>query len=177
MCSPPPLTPLSDGPLTWNAEAASPLSEVKPFAESTYVARLVVLLPRPAPFRESGCMATGVPWWRRLGRQLVPRRGGRDCCWYHGGDWHTVSRLAIRLAEQARAAGVGFDDTPSYVLDHPHAQGLTEWEREAPSSLMADTIPPYARWPRRKGYNNGQHRAQALIDAGVRRVLIEHVPD
>ncbi|MCW6005365.1 hypothetical protein K1W54_12345 [Micromonospora sp. CPCC 205371] len=95
--------------------------EVKPFPESAYVARLVVLLPRPAPFRESGCMATGVPWWRRLGRQLAPRRGGRDCCWYHGGDWHTVARLAIRLAAQARAAGVGFDDTPSYVVDHPDA--------------------------------------------------------
>ncbi|MBF9130016.1 hypothetical protein I0C86_13760 [Plantactinospora sp. S1510] len=151
--------------------------EIEPDPESTWVAQPVILLPRPEPFREDGCMAAGVPWWRRLGRQLVPRRGGRDCCWYHGGDWHLVSRLAIRLAARARSAGVGFDDTPSYVLDHSDAQGLSEWEREALFSLMVDTIRPYAPWPRREGYNNGQHRAQALLDAGVRRVLIERGSD
>ncbi|MFI7027007.1 hypothetical protein ACIBMZ_30310 [Micromonospora sp. NPDC049900] len=152
-------------------------SEIEPDPESTYVARWVMVLPRPAPFRKDGCMTAGVPWWRRLGRQLVPRRGGRDCCWYHGGDWHIVSKLAIRLAAQAKAAGVSFEDTPSYVLDHPDSQGLTEWEREALFSLMVDTIRPAAPWPRREGYNNGQHRAQALLDAGVRRILIEHLAE
>ncbi|MFI7523851.1 hypothetical protein OG994_12665 [Micromonospora globbae] len=151
--------------------------EIEPDPESTYVAQPVVLLPRPAPFREDGCMGSGVPWWRRLGRQLVPRRGGRDCCWYHGGDWHVVSRLAIRLAARAKAASVGFEDTPSYVLNHPDAQGLTDWEREALFSLIVDTIRPYAPWPSREGYNNGQHRAQALLDAGARRVLIQRVAD
>ncbi|WP_275415510.1 hypothetical protein [Micromonospora sediminimaris] len=42
---------------------------------------------------------------------------------------------------------------------------------------MVDTIRPYAPWPSREGCNNGQHRAQALLDAGVRRVLIERVAD
>ncbi|MGA3526466.1 hypothetical protein [Melissospora conviva] len=151
--------------------------EFEPDPESTYAARLVVWLPRPTPFREDGCMAAGVPWWRRFGRQLVPCRRGRDCCWYHGGDWQKVTRLAIRLAEQAKADGISFDDTVSYVLDHPEARRLTEWEREALDSLLVDTIRPYAPWPRREGYNNGQHRAQAMLDAGVRRVLVERYND
>jgi hypothetical protein len=42
---------------------------------------------------------------------------------------------------------------------------------------MLDTIRPDAPWPRREGYNNGQHRAQAVLDARVRRALIERIPD
>jgi hypothetical protein len=147
--------------------------EPEPEPEQVYAATPVVLLPRPRPFREHECMAAGVPWWRRLGRQLVPRRDGRGCCWYHRGDWHVVSRVAVRLADQARAAGVSFEDTAAYVMEHPDAQSLDAWEREALFSLLVDTIRLYAPWPLRKGYNNGQHRAQALIDAGVRRVLVE----
>lgn len=152
-------------------------AQPEPEPEPVYVAMPVILLPRPSPFREDGCMAAGVPWWRRLGRQLFPRRGGLTCCWYHGGDWRIVSQLAIRLVEQARAQGVTFEDTAGYVLDHPDVQSLTDWEREALFSLLVDTIRPYAWWPRREGYNNGQHRAQALIDAGVRRILVERLPD
>jgi hypothetical protein len=150
--------------------------QVKPEPESAWRAYPVVLLPRPTPFRQVGCMAAGVPWWRRLGRQVVPRLKARGCCWYHGGNWHLVNRLAIRLTAQAQAAGVSFDDTPSYVLRHPDVQSLTGWEAEALEALMVDTIRPYAPWPRREGYNNGNHRSQAMLDAGVRRVLIERVP-
>ena len=50
---------------------------------------------------------------------------------------------------------------------------VSQWEREALYSLLTDTIRPHAPWPRREGYNNGQHRAQAMLDAGVRRALIE----
>ncbi|MEU8820563.1 hypothetical protein [Actinoplanes sp. NPDC048796] len=152
-------------------------AEPDPEPDSAYAFALVVLLPRPRPFREKLCMAVGVPWWRRIGRQLVSRRGGRGCCWYHGGDWHAVSRTAVRLAGQARAAGVSFENTAAYVGDHPDVQAFSEWEREALLSLFEDTIRPYARWPSSHGYNNGQHRAQALIDAGVRRTLIEKTSD
>ena len=155
-----------------------PPPPMPPEPESVWMAYPVVLLPRPTPFRQVGCMATGVPWWRRLARQIVPRRGARDCCWYHGGDWHAVSRLAIRLAKRAKAAGVSFDDTPAYVLRHPDAQSLTEWEAGALKSLMIDTIRPYAPWPipQHSPFNNGNHRSQAMLDAGVRRALIERTP-
>ncbi|WP_230202877.1 hypothetical protein [Parafrankia discariae] len=82
------------------------LPEEKPRYVVTWVARL----PRPYPFRASACMPTGTPWWRRLGRQIVPRRGARDCCWYHGGDWHTVTAATIRLVRRAERAGVDSDD-------------------------------------------------------------------
>ncbi len=68
---------------------------------------------------------------------------------YHGGDWHIVTRLAIRLTEQARSERTPFDDTASYVLKHPDAQHLSGWEKEALYSLLIDTIRPYAPWPRR----------------------------
>ena len=42
--------------------------DVEPEVEPVYVAHPVVLLPRPEPFHEDGCMAAGVPWWHRLGR-------------------------------------------------------------------------------------------------------------
>ncbi|WP_127509311.1 hypothetical protein [Actinoplanes solisilvae] len=148
--------------------------EPEPEPESEYGAALVALLPRPEPFRVDDCMSAGVAWWRRLGRQVVPRRGGRGCCWYHGGDWHVVSRVALRLTEKAHAAGVAFAGTVSYVMAQPDATALTGWEREALSSLLADTIRPDGRWPSGEGYNNGQHRAQAMIEAGVRWTLVEH---
>lgn len=147
--------------------------EPQPDTEPVYAAAAVVLLPRPRPFRQPECMPVGVPWWRRLGRQLIARRGARTCCWYHGGDWHVVSRVAVRLTAQARTSGVAFDETVGYVLSQPAARALTGWEQQALYSLMTDTIRPYSSWPRRKGYNNGQHRAQAMIDAGVRRTLVE----
>lgn len=91
--------------------------EPEPVEELHYATAWVIRLPRPRPFRQSGCMPSGTPWWRRLGRQLVPRRTGRDCCWYHGGDWHEVSKRAIRLLRQAQRAGVAVDDIAGYVAD------------------------------------------------------------
>ncbi|GAB1646783.1 hypothetical protein [Krasilnikovia sp. MM14-A1259] len=149
--------------------------EPDPEPEQVYAIVPVVLLPRPHPFRKDACMPAGVRWWRRLSRQVVPLRSARDCCWYHGGDWHVVARLAERLFTQAHAAGLTFDDTMSYMLNHPGAHALPRWEREALHSLVLDTIRPYGPWPSRKGYNNGQHRAQALIEAGVRRILVERM--
>ena len=138
-----------------------------------YVAAWVALFPRPRPFREP-CMATGTPWWLRIARQFAPRRSSKDCCWYHGGDWHRVSALAIRLARGARTAGVEHDDIPSYALRRGAVLELSEWEREALHSLFEDTVRPYGHLrDRRLRYNNGQHRAQAMIDAGVRRTLVE----
>jgi hypothetical protein len=51
-------------------------------------------------------MPRPTPWWRRLSRQLAPSRIGRDCCWYHRGDWHKVTKTAIRFLRQAQRAGI-----------------------------------------------------------------------
>jgi len=147
--------------------------EPEPIREVHYDTALVALLPQPRPFRETACMSAGVPWWRRIGRQLIPRRGPRSCCWYHGGDWRTVSAVAIRLVRQAQAAGVAHDELEAFLMGHADFEKLSAWEQAALWSLLFDTIRPYKPWPFRDGYNNGQHRAQAMIDAGVRRTLVE----
>src|SRR6266487_5781790 len=72
----------------------------EPVPQPRYEAAWVVRLPRPAPFRRPVCMPVGTPWRRRLGRQLIPRRRGRTCCWQHQGNWHRVSRTAIVLVRR-----------------------------------------------------------------------------
>lgn len=105
----------------------------------TYTPVWVARLPRPDPFRQPDCMPSGVPWWRRFARQIIPRRRGRDCCWYHRGDWHRISTAAIRLGRQAhRAHIVEADDIATYVLDLARAERMTAWELEALGSLLND---------------------------------------
>jgi len=56
----------------------------EPEDELHYEPMLVVGLPRPDPFRHQGCMVHGTPWWRRVARQVFPRKGpcprGRVIC-------------------------------------------------------------------------------------------------
>ncbi|MFJ3182342.1 hypothetical protein ACIPJN_28675 [Streptomyces sp. NPDC086796] len=134
----------------------------------------VARLGRPRPFREPGCMPAGVRWWRRWTRQVLPRRGARTCCWYHGGDWHTVSAMALDVLQRARAQGVEADDVEELAVAYAAAVGATGWETEALATLfnLADAIQPDSE----TGYINGQHRSQALLEAGVRRtVVLRHV--
>ncbi|WP_329167301.1 hypothetical protein OHB49_44430 (plasmid) [Streptomyces sp. NBC_01717] len=132
----------------------------------------VALLARPRPFREPVCMPTGVPWWRRWVRQVLPRRSVRTCCWYHGGDWHTVNAMALQVLERARAQSVAPDDMEEFATAHAAAAGATRWQTEALATLFntADAIQPASE----AGYINGQHRAQAMLEAGVRRTVVLH---
>jgi len=145
-----------------------PEPEEQPRYETYWVARL----PRSRPFRAPQCMPTGTPWWRRVVRQLLPQHAGKDCCWYHRGDWHTVSLTAIRLVQRARDNQVPARDIAGYVNREAAADPtLTPWEREALRTLLshADAIQPFES---ERGYINGQHRAQAMLDAGVRRTIV-----
>jgi len=133
----------------------------------------VVRLARPRPFREPECMPTGVPWWRRWVRQILPRRSdARSCCWYHGGDWHTVNAMALQVLKLARAQSVGLDDMEEFATAHATAAGATRWQTEALATLfnIGDAIQPASE----SGYINGQHRAQAMLEAGVRRTVVLH---
>ncbi|MGP3920550.1 hypothetical protein [Nonomuraea sp. 10N515B] len=132
-------------------------------------------LPRPHPFRAKTCMPTGISWARRIARQLAPRHQARPCCWYHGGDWHRVSATAIRLVRQAQHAGVAAHDIHDFVRDAAQAEGLSGWELDALHTLVCPgdgiqlTVPAGHR---RTFYINGQHKSQALLDAGVRRTIV-----
>lgn len=143
----------------------------EPEPESRYIPAWVVLLP--TAFRPGkGCITTPTPWWRRLGRQLVPRRTVLDCCDYHRADWHKASKTAIRYLRDAQRAGIDpicWDgDTLDYVDDRAEREGITGVDLEALISLFHSPIG--VSHPR--DYWDGQHRARAMMDAGVRRTVV-----
>ena len=150
----------------------------EPLEEPYYTTRWVVLLPNAQRLGKAPkCMPTSTPWWRRLGRQLVPRRTGRDCCWYHQGDWHKVNKTAIRFLHQAQRAGIsttGWDDNIcTYVMNWARGEGITGWDLEALTSLFIEPIQVQrcvSEWLR--DYGEGQHRSHAMIDTGVRRTVV-----
>jgi hypothetical protein len=121
-------------------------------------------------------MPVGIPWWRRLVRQLVPSRRIEYCCWYHGGNWHKVSETAIRLVRQSQRNAVPADDIASHVLAQAETEGLTGWELDALDTIVSPAdgiqIEPDGDGDGHRFYINGQHRAQALLDAGVRRTIV-----
>ena len=147
----------------------------QPAEQIRFTVVLVGLLPRPEPFRKPACMPAGTPPARRLARQLAPRRRGGSCCWYHQGDWHKVSRTAIRLLRRADRDGVDHEELRGYFTEQAPRHQLTDWEYEALLSLgcSGDAIQlerdGLDRW-----YINGQHRAQAILDAGVHRTIAAH---
>lgn len=120
-------------------------------------------------------MPTGISWARRIARQLVPRHQARRCCWYHGGDWHRVCATAIRLVRRAQRAGMTAYDIHDFVRDTAQAEGLSSWELNALNTLISpgDGIQLTVQAGRRRtAYINGQHKSQALLDAGVRRTIV-----
>lgn len=145
-----------------------------PRYRTRYVVAWTVTYPRPKPFRARECMAHGVTLGRRLLRQMWPRRGPLGtCCWYHGGDWHVANKLAIELSGAALRAGVDPDDVSAHVRDELRTRDLDPWTKAAVKSLVSPDVgidPGRVRWKPR--FVNGQHRAQAMLEAGVRRALV-----
>ncbi|MEV8553803.1 hypothetical protein AB0L04_28805 [Streptomyces glaucescens] len=134
-------------------------------------------LARPVPFREPACMPAGVPWWGRWIRQVLPRRGeARTCCWYHSGDWHRVNAMVLEVLKQAPTQSLDPDDVEKLATTHAVETGATCWETEGLATVFntANAIQPSTG----TGYINGQHRAQAMLEAGVRRtVVLRHVDE
>jgi hypothetical protein len=130
----------------------------------------VGLLPAPVDV-DRGCFTGAPPWWRRLGRQLIPRGRVMTCCYYHSVDWRRVSAAAIRIARQLRGAG---DAHTSRAYDLAAAAGLPRLEREALAELLAGSsgIRVDHDDQGRRYYLNGRHRAAAMLDAGVRRTVV-----
>jgi hypothetical protein len=141
--------------------------------------------------RSNACMQHGMPLPERLGRQIVGR-GPRECCYYHSVDWRKVVSEAVRIACEVPLAAQlppwwPEDDTDEAEEAYeracqPHermrelvrACDLPEREREAVEELVS---PDTAIWLVHSGkgglgYQNGRHRAHALIAAGVRWVPV-----
>ena len=163
-----------------------------------YVIYPTVLLPRLArgsfqyaeEERSNRCMRHGMPRRARFGRQLVPRRP-RDCCYYHGVDWRRAAAEACRIAHEVPLAaqeppwwpdGDSNEAEEAYrrarqphddARDLARACELPKRERTAVEELLN---PATAIWLVHYGesldYQNGRHRAHALMSAGVRWIPV-----
>ncbi|MEV6503400.1 hypothetical protein [Streptomyces prunicolor] len=133
-------------------------------------------LAQPSPFRKK-CLSGGRPWWLRWVRLAFPRHDERSCCWYHSGDWHRVNCLALDALSRARHEGVTAKDMARYADKYAVAAGASDWEREALFSVFrrSDALQPSGSRYLSRGYINGQHRVQAMLDAGVRRTVVLRV--
>jgi hypothetical protein len=133
-----------------------------------------ILLPRPQGMNR-GCFTKAPSWWRRLARQVTPRRATRDCCYYHSIDWHQVSAAAIRVTRQARREGMDGLALGHRAAELAEAQDLPPQEKEALVELFtgSTTIRPTRLLRRRPDYGNGRHRITAMFDSGVRRIVVE----
>lgn len=138
-------------------------------------------LPRPNLEGDRACMRYGPPWWRRLHRQVVPRRRLRGCCCYHSVDWALASKVAISALASAGAESIEHkpgedpeDARRQAALDVLRTQDLAEATMKAARSLFVDPIQPQGHG---EPYWEGRHRTQAMLDAGVRRTVVVRMID
>lgn len=148
-----------------------------PEERPVYRVAWVALLPAPEGM-DRGCIDATPPRRQRVGRQLIPRRRTRDCCYYHSIDWHRVSAAAIRILRRARTeglAGEAFTDRLSDLAGS--AENLPGPERQALWELVSDgagiQLSGNGRG-RGRSYINGRHRVTAMLEAGVRRTVVIH---
>jgi hypothetical protein len=148
--------------------------------DSRQLAWVMRLPPIDPPFAEDqrwrdGCMMSPLTWRQRVLRQVFPRRGVRDCCYYHRQDFHAVAATVNAAHRQLRRRDLDGDDADELKSRVLEGSGLSEEERSTAVLLLADDCgiqiwrpPGERRWT----YHDGRHRARALMDAGVRRILI-----
>jgi hypothetical protein len=141
----------------------------------------VMRLPQiDPPFAEDqrwrdGCMMPPITWPQRIIRQLRPRRAVRDCCYYHRLNWHAIAEAVLTVASQVNLAEPDIDETDDLKYELLERITLTDDESTVAYLLLSedcgiDIWRPAGR--RRWTYQEGRHRARALMDAGVRRILV-----
>jgi hypothetical protein len=146
-------------------------------------------LDRMETTRDLDCMRGGIPLSVRVGRQIFPRRGSRDCCAYHSVDWHRVTAVAIDVARRVPEAPRAWDEDGSdwdsdgeswrwaqgRISELLTASVLSDAERRAAESLLLPydgIILGHMAGDHLLSYTGGMHRAHALLIAGVRRTVI-----
>jgi hypothetical protein len=122
-----------------------------------------------------GCMMPPLSWPRRLLRQAFPRRGLRDCCHHHRQDFRAIAAAVNAVRRQLRRRGLDGDDADELRFRLVQEARLSEGERST-ALLLLDEDCGISIWrphgERRWTYQDGRHRARALMDAGVRRILV-----
>ncbi len=142
-----------------------------------WVMRLPQIVP---PFTEDqrgrdGCMMPPLTWRQRVLRQVFPRRGALGCCYYHRQDFHAIAATVNAVHRQLRRSGLDGEDADELRFRLLNEAALSEDERTTALLLLAEDCgiriwraPGQRRWT----YQEGRHRARALMDAGVRRILV-----
>ncbi|MFD9606503.1 hypothetical protein [Streptomyces sp. NPDC059970] len=169
------LEALVGGPVETGRGAGYVPRPAEPEQEMVFEEFAVVRLARPRPFRQPECMPAGVPWSGGTGHGrccrvappvpaagITAATGTRSAPW----PWRCSSGPARRPWS--------LDDMREFAVAHAAAAGATAWETEALATLFdtGDAIQP----DRDVRYINGQHRSQAMLEAGVRRtVVLRHV--
>ena len=141
----------------------------------------VMRLPQiDPPFRENqrwrdGCMMPPITWRQRLLRQIFPRRSVLDCCLYHGQDLHAIAAAVITVYRQIRRRSLESEEADELMLRLLQDARLTKDEQATAMLFLTEGCgiqiwrpPGERRWT----YYDGRHRARALMDAGVRRILV-----
>jgi hypothetical protein len=125
-------------------------------------------------------MMPPITWHQRLVRQIFPRRNARDCCLYHRQNLHLVAAAVNTAYQQMNRLGLEGDDADDFIYQFLDNAGLTKAERMTAILLLDERcgiwvsrLPGERRWT----YQDGRHRARALMDAGVRRILIRAEDD
>lgn len=141
----------------------------------------VMRLPQiDPPFAEDqrwrdGCMMPPITWRKRLLRQVFPRRGVQDCCHYHQQDFHAIAAAVIMTHRQISRRGLEGEQADELIFQLLQDTGLTEAEQTTAVELLSEDCGIQICRPqgqRRWSYYEGRHRARALMDAGVRRILV-----
>jgi hypothetical protein len=142
-----------------------------------WVMRLPQIYP---PFAEDqrwrdGCMMPAITWRQRLFRQVFPRRGIQDCCHYHRQDFHAIAATVITIYRQISHRGLEGEEADELTFQLLQDTRLTEAEQFTAMLLLSEDCGIQigrSAGKRRWRYQEGRHRARALMDAGVRRILV-----
>jgi hypothetical protein len=117
---------------------------------------------------------------QRLARQVFPRRNVRECCHYHRQDFHAIAATVNAVHRRVRRSGLDGEDADDLRYRLLEKASLSEDERTTALLLLDQDCgirvwrPPGQRsWT----YQDGRHRARALMDAGVRRIPITVTDD
>jgi len=138
------------------------------------------------PSIDRPCMTAPMPLLTRLAHQVTGRTVIRDCCQYHGMDWHQASAIAVTLARRLRREHItDYNELSDRVFDL--INGLDGDLRRAVLSLLSPGVGIKVarlgedpRHPRHWTYQDGRHRTRAMPEAGVRRTVVvywQEVPD
>jgi hypothetical protein len=100
----------------------------------------------------------------------------RDCCYYHRQDFHAIAATVLTIHRQLERSGLEGEDAHELMLQLLQESGLPEKEHQTAMLLLAEEDCGIELWrphgQRRWTYYGGRHRARALMDAGVRRILV-----